>query len=148
MSESNVQACDALTLILRAGMPSATGLIGMLSAGPRCCAAINAVMSLIAHGPCEREFALASVTKVLVALAVLVAVEEGSLALDDALGPPGSTLRHLLAHASGLSPDSDAVLTAPASRRIYSNRGFEIIGAALERGTAMTVAAYVHEALV
>jgi CubicO group peptidase (beta-lactamase class C family) len=33
---------------------------------------------------------------------------------------------HLLAHASGLAPDSDAVLASPGTRRIYSNRGFEV----------------------
>jgi CubicO group peptidase (beta-lactamase class C family) len=100
------------------------------------------------HGPSERPFALASVTKPLVALAVLVAVEEGSLGLDQAAGPPGSTIRHLLAHASGLAPDSDAVLAAPASRRIYSNRGFEVLGAVVKDATGLSVARYVHEAVV
>ena len=45
---------------------------------------------------------LASVTKPLAALACLVAVEEGTLDLDAPAGPPGATVRHLLAHASGL----------------------------------------------
>ncbi|HEU4421278.1 MAG TPA: serine hydrolase domain-containing protein, partial [Pilimelia sp.] len=40
-------------------------------------------------------------------------------------GPPGSTVRHLLAHASGVAFDDDAVLSRPGRRRIYSNRGFE-----------------------
>jgi CubicO group peptidase (beta-lactamase class C family) len=100
------------------------------------------------HGASERPFALASVTKPLVALATLVAVEEGSLDLDQAAGPPGSTIRHLLAHASGLGPDSDAVLAPPANRRIYSNRGFEVLGAALADATALPVAQYIHEAVV
>ena len=57
-------------------------------------------------GPVDRAFPWASVTKPATALAVLVAVEEGSSALDDPAGPPGSTVRHLLAHASGLGPDA------------------------------------------
>ena len=56
-------------------------------------------------GDVEVPYELASVTKPLVALAVLVAVEEGALGLDDPAGPPGSTVRHLLAHASGLAMD-------------------------------------------
>ena len=79
------------------------------------------------EGPADRLFAWASVTKVLVALCAGVAVEEGTLDWDDPAGPPGSTLRHLLAHASGLGPDSDTVLAPPGRRRIYSNRGIELI---------------------
>ena len=44
-------------------------------------------------------------TKPATALAALVAVEEGTVALDEPAGPPGSTVRHLLAHASGLGPE-------------------------------------------
>jgi CubicO group peptidase (beta-lactamase class C family) len=70
----------------------------------------------------------ASVTKLVSALTVLVAVDRGTVSLDDPAGPPGSTLRHLVAHASGLAPDEDAVLAQPGRRRIYSNRGFEVAG--------------------
>jgi CubicO group peptidase (beta-lactamase class C family) len=100
------------------------------------------------HGASARPFALASVTKPLVALAVLVAVEEGSVDLDQVAGPPGATIRHLLAHASGLAPDGDAVLAAPATRRIYSNRGFEVLGDVLAEATGLPVAQYVREAVV
>jgi CubicO group peptidase (beta-lactamase class C family) len=78
-------------------------------------------------GPLGRPFAWASVTKLLVALAALDGVERGLLDLDEAAGPPGSTIRHLLSHASGLGLDGDAVLSAPGRRRIYSNRGIEIV---------------------
>jgi CubicO group peptidase (beta-lactamase class C family) len=71
----------------------------------------------------------ASVTKPLTALAVLVAVDRNEVALDEPAGPPGSTVRHLLAHASGLAFDDDATLSAPGRRRIYSNRGFEQLAA-------------------
>lgn len=80
------------------------------------------------RGDVDRPFALASVSKVLTAVAALVAVEEGSITLDDAAGPPGSTVRHLLAHASGLPPDGDPTpLGPPGSKRIYSNVGFELL---------------------
>ena len=57
------------------------------------------------RGALVRPVPWASVTKPATALAVLVAVEEGTLALDEPAGPPGSTVRHLLAHASGLGPE-------------------------------------------
>lgn len=69
----------------------------------------------------------ASVTKVLTALTVLQAARTGSVDLDEPAGPTGSTVRHLLAHASGLSVDSDRTLAAPGERRIYSNRGYEVV---------------------
>src|SRR5207344_1644822 len=54
------------------------------------------------HGDTGRSLRLASVSKPVAALAVLVAAEEGVVDLDEPAGPPGSTVRHLLAHASGL----------------------------------------------
>ena len=82
---------------------------------------------VVSWGP-DRSYAWASVTKILTTLAVLDCWGRGELALDEPAGPPGSTVRHLLAHASGLSVDADRVLSAPGRRRIYSNRGFEILG--------------------
>lgn len=67
----------------------------------------------------------ASVTKVVAALAVLDVVVDGALDLKAPAGPPGATVRHLLAHASGLSFDDDRVLAAPGTRRIYSNVGID-----------------------
>ena len=78
-------------------------------------------------GPTDQPFRWASVTKLLVALAALDAVQRGLLDLDEPAGPPGSTIRHLLSHASGLAFDSDAILSPPGRRRIYSNRGIEIV---------------------
>ena len=48
-------------------------------------------------------------------------------------GPPGSTLRHLLAHASGLPPDEGPPLMPPGRRRIYSNYGIELAARARRR---------------
>ena len=66
----------------------------------------------------------ASVTKLVTALAVLVALEEEAVALDEPAGPPGSTVRHLLAHTSGLAFDEHRVFDKPGEQRIYSNTGF------------------------
>lgn len=87
-------------------------------------------------------------TKPLVAWAVLVAVEEGSVRLDGAAGPAGSTVRHLLAHASGIGVDRPEVLAPPGRRRIYSNVGFELLAAHLESATAIGWARYVTEAVL
>jgi CubicO group peptidase (beta-lactamase class C family) len=78
------------------------------------------------HGDLDRPFSWASVTKLATAVAVLVAAEEGIVDLDEPAGPPGSTLRHLLAHASGLPTDGGTPLAEPGTRRIYSNTGFEL----------------------
>jgi CubicO group peptidase (beta-lactamase class C family) len=76
------------------------------------------------------------VTKVATALTVLVAAERGLLELDEPAGPPGSTVRHLLAHASGLVFDGSVTLAAPGTRRIYSNAGFDLLGALVEERTS------------
>lgn len=99
-------------------------------------------------GPTDHVFPLASVTKPLVALAVLVAVEEGSLSFEQSAGPDGATIAHLLSHSSGLAPDAgNPTMGAVGSRRIYSNQGFEELGRALEAATGFTTAAYLDEAI-
>lgn len=90
----------------------------------------------------------ASVTKILTALVLLDAVEEGVLDLDEPAGPPGSTLRHLLGHTSGVAFDSGEVLAAPGRRRIYSNRGYEMAAALLEERTGVPFADRLHERLL
>ncbi len=101
-------------------------------------------------GPVDHVFPLASVTKPLVALAVLVAVEEGSLAFDQPAGPPGSTVAHLLSHSSGLAPEDveNATLSRLATRRIYSNHGFEELGRLLEKATDIHIGTYLTEAIL
>ena len=110
-------------------------------------------------------FALASLTKPLVALAALVAVEEGALGLDDPVGShlpayasgarAGVTARHLLAHAAGLPesgprgvPPLDVELVhPPGTRRVYSNEGYAVLGELLTAATGIPHAAYVHQAV-
>ena len=77
-------------------------------------------------GDVERVMPIASVGKLLVGMAALVAVEEGTIQLHEPAGPPGSTVRHLLAHASGFDFATNRVLSPPGRRRIYSNTGIEV----------------------
>jgi CubicO group peptidase (beta-lactamase class C family) len=90
----------------------------------------------------ELEFAWASVTKLATAVAVLVAAEEGIVDLDEQAGPEGSTVRHLLAHASGLSIDEGPPIARPGTRRIYSNYGFLVLGEHVEARAEMPFAVY------
>ena len=83
---------------------------------------------LAARGDRPRSFRWASVTKLLTAWTVLIAAERRILDLDEPAGPPDATVRHLLAHASGLAFDGDAILARPGTRRIYSNPGFDRLG--------------------
>jgi CubicO group peptidase (beta-lactamase class C family) len=99
------------------------------------------------RGPVGEAFPLASVTKPLAALATLVAVEEGAVGLDEPAGPEGSTVRHLLAHASGLAPEEPTRVARPGTRRIYSNAGFDVLGAHVERATGMAFADYLRRAV-
>ncbi|ANY06290.1 serine hydrolase domain-containing protein [Pseudonocardia sp. HH130630-07] len=104
--------------------------------------------SVLAHaGDTGRVFGLASVTKLLSAYAVLVAVEEGAVDWDDPAGPEGSTVRHLIAHTSGLAFDTDEVKAAPGERRIYSNTGFAVLADAVAEATGIGFADYLRQAV-
>lgn len=103
---------------------------------------------LATAGDVDRRFRLASVTKLLSAYATLIAVEEGVFDLDTPAGPPGSTVRHLLAHASGLDFSEDRVRAAPGTRRIYSNRGFDVLAAALADHSGIDFGTYLDEAVL
>lgn len=99
------------------------------------------------HGDTARPFPLASVSKPVAARAVQVAVEEGAVDLDTPAGPPGSTVRHLLAHASGLSMRSDESINEPGHRRVYSNYGFQVLAETLEQATGIEFGRYLAEAV-
>jgi CubicO group peptidase (beta-lactamase class C family) len=120
------------------GWPAETSAAGVLRDG-----------ELVAlHGPRNQVFRWASVTKLATALAVLVAAEEGVLDLEQAAGPPGSTIRHLLAHASGLPFEGRTPIAHPGERRIYSNAGFEALGEELARAAEMPFAEYLRAAVL
>lgn len=99
------------------------------------------------HGPAGHVFGWASVTKLATALATLVAVEEGVVDLDDAAGPEGATVRHLLAHASGLPFDGGPPIARAGERRIYSNLGFEALAEHVGGRAEMAFDRYLAEAV-
>jgi CubicO group peptidase (beta-lactamase class C family) len=103
--------------------------------------------ALATIGPTTRPFRLASVTKLLLAYACLVAVEEGTLDLDAEAGRPGATVRHLLAHAAGFGFDV-GVLTQPGRKRIYSNTGFHALADHLSKEAGMDALDYVTDAVL
>ena len=108
---------------------------------------VRADAELAVHGPRDAELRWASVTKLLTGLAVLVALEEKTVDLDEEAGPEGSTLRHLLAHASGLPPNEGPPLLPPGRRRIYSNRGIELAAALVADRAGIPFADYFAEAV-
>ncbi len=103
---------------------------------------------LAARGDTARQFALASVTKPLVARAAQVAIEEGAVELDTAAGPPGSTVRHLLSHASGLAMLDDKTLARPGTRRVYSNYGFAVLAETVQEASGIEFSRYLSEAVL
>jgi CubicO group peptidase (beta-lactamase class C family) len=72
----------------------------------------------------------------------------GVLALAEAAGPEGSTVRHLLAHASGLPFDGSAPISPPGKRRIYSNSGFEVLAEHVGAAAEMPFAEYLRAAVL
>ena len=94
------------------------------------------------YGSIDLPLRWASITKLATAVAALVAVEEGIVTLEDPAGPPGSTLRHLLAHASGLPFDALVPVAKPGRKRIYSNTGIEVAAEHVGRAAGMPFGAY------
>jgi CubicO group peptidase (beta-lactamase class C family) len=115
--------------------------------GASAAAVVGPSAVLASHGDTGRPFALASVTKLLVSRAAQIAIEEGAVELDTAAGPPGSTVRHLLAHASGLALQSDETLAKPGTRRIYSNSGFAVLAETVQRASGIEFGRYLSEAV-
>ena len=110
-------------------------------------AVVSPATTLTTRGDQQWNTRIASITKLFVAYAAIVAVEEESITLDQQAGPEGSTVRHLLAHTSGLSFGGTTPITAPGRRRIYSNTGFEVLGDVISRSTGIPVESYVAEAV-
>ena len=86
--------------------------------------------SVATIGDTSRTFRIASIAKMLVGWTLLVADEEGTLALDTPAGQPGCTVRHLMAHAGGYAFDGPDPIAKPGVRRIYSNTGIDLAAAA------------------
>lgn len=103
--------------------------------------------AVVTRGDTSRTQRIASVSKPVSAWAVLVAVEEGSVSLDDPVGQTGCTLRHLLAHAGGYPFDGANPISKPGVRRHYSNTGFDLMAAHIEHSTGIAFADYLAEAV-
>lgn len=97
------------------------------------------------YGDPTAVFEWASVSKLITAWATLVAVDRGYLTLDEEAGPAGSTLRHLLAHCSGLPLDTGIPIASPASKRIYSNTGIEAAAELVARRTGVDFRSWTRE---
>ena len=92
----------------------------------------------ITHGPVDERLPVASLTKPIAAWGVLVASTQGLVHLDEPVTVEGAeradtagskiTIRHLLAHASGLPTESDGPVAAVGARRVYSNWGYDVLG--------------------
>jgi CubicO group peptidase (beta-lactamase class C family) len=132
----SIEAVDALRQV--EDWPAETVAVGVLRGGEE----------VASRGPRDQVFRWASVTKPVTALATLVAAEEGILDLDDPAGPPGSTVRHLLAHASGLPFEGRTPIAEPGKRRIYSNTGFDVLAEAVEVAAEMPFAEYLRAAVL
>jgi CubicO group peptidase (beta-lactamase class C family) len=125
----------------------ALGLVDEWPVGHVAVGVASARETLFVHG-FAGDFRWASVTKPVTALACLVAAEEGTLDLDEPAGPPGSTVRHLLAHASGLPPEGTNPIARPGERRIYSDAAFDVLGETLEARAQMPFADYFRAAVL
>ncbi len=103
-------------------------------------------------GDHDHEYRLASLSKPMSAWAIMVAVEEGVIDLDQPLqhvsAPAGATMRHLLSHAAGFGFDGDEPIAAIERSRTYSNTGIERAADELAGAAAMPFADYFDEALV
>lgn len=99
------------------------------------------------HGEVDGVIGFASVTKPVFAYGFLVAVQDGLVHLDEPAGPEGATVRHLLAHASGVGPDESSPTSRVEQRRIYSNHGFDLLGDLLADRTGEPVALHLEHEL-
>jgi len=124
----------------------------------------------------EAVFEVASVAKLFTAAAALILVDEGELGLEDGVADvlpahadAGITVRHLLAHASGLPeyldrPDARAWIRseleldelvasfaarpldfAPGGRSAYSNSNYVVLAALVERASGREYARFLRE---
>ncbi|MEJ6537179.1 MAG: serine hydrolase domain-containing protein [Mycobacterium sp.] len=128
-------------------MSEALDLIADWPVSAASAAVVGPTGMLASRGDLTRPYRLASVTKPLVARAAQVAIEEGAINFDTPAGPPGATVRHLLAHTSGLAMNSAEELARPGTRRVYSNYGFGVLAETVERQSGIEFGRYLTEAV-
>lgn len=106
------------------------------------------------QGDVTKVFPLASVTKIITALATLRTVEEGAFSLASVVGDSeGGTpfsVAHLLSHSSGLAAEGSGTdfRDEPGRRRIYSNQGFDVLGKYVEARTGEKTARWIDREVV
>lgn len=108
---------------------------------------------VLEYGDSQLIYPYKSVTKLFAAWAILVAVDRRLTALENPIEVGGDqsrvvSLRHLLAHASGLAFDRNELECEPQTRRIYSNRGIEIAAAHVEAATATAFSQWVEDTVL
>ena len=96
------------------------------------------------------QFGVASVTKLLTAMAALAAVGSGRIDLDQPVAEAGEgvTLRHLLAHAGGFPFEPPGRARPPSQRRIYSNVGFRVLAEAVADAVGMTFGSWLSTSVL
>ncbi len=124
-------------------------LAGLVAGWPPKNVSIAVVTSsgTVTHGDIDRDYRIASVSKLLTAYATLVAVEEGITSLDAHVGQESCTLRHLLAHSGGYPFEGTQPVNAPGRKRIYSNTGYDMIASHIERCSSLPFARYLRESV-
>ena len=104
--------------------------------------------SVDVQGNRDQPFRIASVAKTITTWACLVAVEEGIVTLDQPVGQPGCTLRHLLSHAGGYGFEGKEPIARPERNRIYSNTGIEMVAGVVSEAAGMPFVDYLDEAVL
>lgn len=127
----------------------ADALAGLVAGWPpnNVAVAVVASTTTFTHGDIDRDYRVASVSKLLTAYAALVAVEEGTTSLDEPVGQDGCTLEHLLAHAGGYPFEGTQPVNAAGRKRIYSNTGYDMIAAHIETRSSIPFARYLRESV-
>ena len=126
----------------------ALGLIRTWPVETVAAAVIHPDGSIDTAGDQQHIFRIASVAKTITTWACLVAVEEGIVAFDQAVGQAGCTLRHLLCHAGGYGFDGTEPIARPERNRIYSNTGIEMAAAAVADSAGISFDSYLDEAVL
>ncbi len=116
-------------------------------------------LEVVYRSPRSDVYPWASVSKLVAALAVHVALEDGSLQRTSRVGDFELSVEDLLSHSSGLAtggvgeprllaPQSVEPSRPPRERRIYSNIGYELLGRSLEGLSGIRYRDYVMEAVL
>ncbi len=105
------------------------------------------------HGPRDRSYHWASLTKSCTAFTILRLVDQGTLRLEEPAGPGdrprrGATIRHLLSHASGTPFEAGEAGSEVGHRRHYSNLAFVSLARLAEQRLDRPFAEIVHELLL